>query len=183
MGIPATAQAQVGTQLVITMNLAAPVKLAGGAYYVAFTVGDTILTGPQSDSSNWTHYVVYRQGRFLFGLVPNGPFRPFAFETIRPPEPYPYGEVSPDRRTLKIRVALSNLQTGPALPVQIKVNFVTVDDLLRPLDALGSGPADRFGFAVLDLRKATYLTVTHTPRNCSDPAFCITGGDLQLATP
>ncbi len=165
------------------MNLAAPVKLTGGSYYFAFTVDDTILAGPQSDSSNWTHYVVYRQGRFFFGRVPPAPFRPFGFEAIKPPDPYPYGEVPPDRRALRIRLALSDLQTGPTAPLQIKVNFVTVDESLRPIDALGQGPSDRFGFATLVLRKDTYLAIIHTARNCPDPAFCITGGDLQLTTP
>ena len=105
------AHAQVGTQLVVTMNLAGPVKLSGGSYYVAFTVDDSILTGPQSDSSNWTHYILYRQGRFFFGRVPPAPFRPFGFEAIRPPTPYPYGEVSPDRKSLRVRVALAELQS------------------------------------------------------------------------
>src|SRR2546426_4174897 len=101
--------AQVGTQLIVTMNLAGPVKLTGGSYYIAFTIDDSILTGPQSDSSNWTHYVLYRQGRFFFRRVPPPPFRPFGFEAIKPPSPYPYGEVSPDRKSLRGRV-------GPARP-------------------------------------------------------------------
>src|SRR5437899_3986348 len=138
--------AQVGTQLIVTMNLAGPVKLTGGSYYIAFTIDDSILTGPQSDSSNWTHYVLYRQGRFFFGRVPPAPFRPFGFEAIRPPTPYPYGEVSPDRRSLRVRVALADLQTGPTLSLKIKVNFVTVDENLRPIDALGSGATDNFVF-------------------------------------
>src|SRR5207249_11616708 len=85
------AHAQVGTQLVVTMNLAGPVKLTGGSYYIAFTVDDSILTGPQSDSSNWTHYVLYRQGRFFFGRVSPAPFRPSGFEAIGPSTPYLYG--------------------------------------------------------------------------------------------
>src|SRR2546421_10801194 len=119
----ASVHAQVGTQLIVTMNLAGPVKLTGGSYYIAFTVDDSILTGPQSDSSNWTHYVLYRQGRFFFGRVPPAPFRPFGFEAIRPPTPYLYGDVSPDRRSLQFRVALTALQTGPTLPLKIKGNF------------------------------------------------------------
>ncbi len=180
------AYAQVGTQLIVTMSLAAPVKLTGGSYYFAFTVDDTILTGPLSDSTNWTHYVVYRQGRFFFGRVPPVPpaaFRPFGFEVIKPPEPYPYGDVSPDRSQLRVRIALSDLQTGPSLPLQIKVNLVTVDDLLRPLDALGRGATDRFGFVTLDLRRETYVTITHPAGGAPDPSFSITGGSIQVTTP
>ncbi len=180
------AYAQVGMQLIVTMNLAAPVKLTGGSYYFAFTVDDTILTGPLSDSTNWTHYVVYRQGRFFLGRVPRVPpaaSRPFGFEAIRPPQPYPYGEVSPDRRQLRVRIALSDLQTGPSLPLQIKVNLVTVDDLVHPLDALGGGASDRFGFVKFDLRRETYLTITHRADGALDPAFAITGGSIQVATP
>src|SRR5437773_3779714 len=177
------AHAQVGTQLGVTMNLAGPVKLTGGSYYIAFTVDDSILTGPQSDSSNWTHYVLYRQGRFFFGRVPPAPFRPFAFEAIRPPTPYPYGEVSPDRKSLQVRVALADLQTGPTLPLKIKVNFVTVDENLHPIDALVSASGDRFGFATLDLRTDTFLLLTDAIGDAPDPAFDITGGSIQLTTP
>src|SRR3989454_7769281 len=181
--LAAPAHAQVGTQLVVTMNLAGPVKLTGGSYYIAFTVDDSILTGPQSDSSNWTHYVLYRQGRFFFGRVPPAPFRPFGFEAIRPPTPYPYGEVSPDRRSLQVRVALTDLQTGPTPPLKIKLNFVTVDDNLHAIDALGAGATDRFGFVTLDLRKQTYLTVTDPTGDAADPSFDVTGGDIQSTVP
>src|SRR5256886_10001821 len=179
----ASVHAQVGTQLIVTMNLAGPVKLTGGSYYIAFTVDDSILTGPQSDSSNWTHYILYRQGRFFFGRVPPAPFRPFGFEAIRPPTPYPYGEVSPDRKSLRVRVALADLQTGPTLPLKIKVNFVTVDENLRPIDALGSGAGDRFGFVTLDLRKDTFLTITDPTGDALDPSFDITGGEIHIGVP
>jgi len=181
--LAAPARAQVGTQLVVTMNLAGPVKLTGGSYYIAFTIDDSILAGPQSDSSNWTHYVLYRQGRFFFGRVPPAPFRPFGFEAIRPPAPYSYGEVSPDRKSLQVRVALTDLQTGPTLPLKIKVNFVTVDDQLRPLDALGQGATDKFGFVTLDLRRETFLTLSDPAGDTSDAAFDITGGTLQVTAP
>ena len=177
------ASAQVGTQLIVTMNLAGPVKVSGGSYYIAFTIDDSILTGPQSDSSNWTHYILYRQGRFFFGRVPPAPFRPFGFEAIRPPAPYSYGEVSPDRKSLQVRVALTDLQTGPTLPLKIKVNFVTVDENLHPIDALGAGAGDRFGFVTLDLRKDTFLTSIDPTGDASDPSFDITGGSIQLTTP
>jgi len=177
------ASAQVGTQLIVTMNLAGPVKVSGGSYYIAFTIDDSILTGPQSDSSNWTHYILYRQGRFFFGRVPPAPFRPFGFEAIRPPAPYSYGEVSPDRKSLQVRVALTDLQTGPTLPLKIKVNFVTVDENLHPIDALGAGAGDRFGFVTLDLRKDTFLTLIDPTGDASDPSFDITGGSIQLTTP
>ena len=177
------ASAQVGTQLIVTMNLAGPVKVSGGSYYIAFTIDDSILTGPQSDSSNWTHYILYRQGRFFFGRVPPAPFRPFGFEAIRPPAPYSYGEVSPDRKSLQVRVALTDLQTGPTLPLKIKVNFVTVDENLRPIDALGSGATDKFGFVTLDLRKDTFLTITDPVGDAPDPSFDIVGGELQTTTP
>src|SRR3989454_5622033 len=177
------AHAQVGTQLVVTMNLVGPVKLTGGSYYIAFSVDDSILTGPQSDSSNWTHYILYRQGRFFFGRVPPAPFRPFGFEAIRPPAPYSYGEVSPDRKSLRVRVALAELQSGSTPPLKIKVNFVTVDENLHPIDALGSGAGDRFGFVTFDLRKDTLLTLTDAIGDAPDPAFDITGGSIQLTTP
>src|SRR5437870_13804075 len=111
------AHAQVGTQLVVTMNLAGPVKLTGGSYYIAFTIDDSILTGPQSDSSNWTHYILYRQGRFFFGRVPPAPFRPFGFEAIRPPAPYSYGEVSRDRKSVQVSAAVTDLQLSLTCPV------------------------------------------------------------------
>src|SRR5437879_13393715 len=110
------ASAQVGTQLIVTMNLAGPVKLTGGSYYIAFTIDDSILTGPQSDSSNWTHYILYRQGRFLFGRAPPAPFPPFGFEAVSPPRPYSYGEVSPDRTSLTVRVATTDLPTRTLSP-------------------------------------------------------------------
>src|SRR3989454_11576785 len=113
------ASGQVGTQLIVTMNLAGPVKLTGGSYYIAFTIDDSILTGPQSDSSNWTHYVLYRQGRFFFGRVPPAPFRPFGFEAIRPPTPYPYGDVSPDRRSPRVPGGPPHLPTRPTLSLKI----------------------------------------------------------------
>src|SRR5437867_5406659 len=181
--LAAPARAQVGTQLVVTMNLAGPVKLTGGSYYIAFTVDDSILTGPQSDSSNSTHYIHYLQGRFFFGRVPPAPFRPFGFEAIRPPTPYPYGEVSPDQKSLRARVALTDLQTGPTLPLKIKVNFVTVDENLHPIDALGSGAGDRFGFVTFDLRKDTFLTITDPTGDSADLSFDITGGSIHLTTP
>jgi hypothetical protein len=180
------ADAQVGSQLMVTMSLAAPVKLTGGSYYFAFTIDDTILTGPLGDSSNWTHYVVYRQGRFFFGQVPPVPpatTRPFGFEAIRPPQPFAYGEVSPDRLQLKVRIALSDLQTGPSLPLKIKLNLVTVDDQLRPLDALGRGASDKFGFVTFDLHKQSFLTMAHQMGSALDPSFGITGGSIQTTTP
>src|SRR5437667_1310905 len=181
--LAAPARAQVGTQLVVTMNLAGPVKLTGGSYYIAFTIDDSILAGPQSDSSNWTHYVLYRQGRFFFGRVPPAPFRPFGFEAIRPPAPYSYGEVSPDRKSLQVRVALADLQTGPTPPLKIKVNFVTVDDNLHAIDALGAGATDRFGFVTLDLRRDTFLMITDPTGDAPDQSFDIIGGTLQVTTP
>ena len=181
--LAAPARAQVGTQLVVTMNLAGPVKLTGGSYYIAFTIDDSILAGPQSDSSNWTHYVLYRQGRFFFGRVPPAPFRPFGFEAIRPPAPYSYGEVSPDRKSLRVRVALAELQTGSTPPLKIKVNFVTVDDNLHAIDALGASATDRFGFVTLDLRRQTNVVVTNPVRDTLDPAFHIIGGSIETAIP
>src|SRR2546429_5120887 len=84
----ASVHAQVGTQLIVTMNLAGPVKLTGGSYYIAFTVDDSIFTGPQSDSSNWTQYVAYRQGRLFFRRGSPAPVPPFCFVGIKTPTPY-----------------------------------------------------------------------------------------------
>jgi hypothetical protein len=63
------------------------------------------------------------------------------------------------------------------------MNVVTVDELLRPLDALGPGAADRFGFVTLNLTRQTYVTLADPARDAADPAFDITGGDVQLTTP
>lgn len=183
LGRSLAVEAQVGPQLIVTVTFADRVKPEGGSYYIAFTIDDTILLGPQSDSSHWTHYVLYRGGRFFFGRVPSTPFRPFGFETIRPPEPFLSGQILPDGRTIRARVPLSSLQVGSALPAQVKVNVVTVDNLLRPLDALGRGTADRFGFVTMDLRRDTFLVFTDPARDSPDPAFDITGGDIQVTTP
>jgi hypothetical protein len=177
------ASAQVGTQLVVTMTLAAPVKPTGASYYVAFTVDDTILGGPQGDSTNWTHYVLYREGRFFFGRVPSAPFRPFGFEAIRPPRPYPYGEIAPERRSLRVRIPVADLQTDSTTPTRIKMNFVTLDDQMRPADALGPGVSDRFGFITVDLRRDIYLNITDPPGDAADPALDITGGSVQVTVP
>ncbi len=175
--------AQSGPLLVITVRFAERVRQSGGSYYVAFTVDETLLAGPQSDSSNWTHYVLLRGGRFFFGRVPTTPFRPFGFEAIRPPEPFSFGQILPDGRGLRVRVPLSALQTGVAPPTVIKLNIVTVDGLSRPLDALGPGAADRFGFVTMNLTRQPYLTLTDPARDAPDPAFDITGGDVQLTAP
>src|SRR2546428_11342758 len=55
-GLAGPVSAQVGTQLIVTMNLAGPGKLTRGSDYIAFTIDDSIPTGPQSDSSHWDHY-------------------------------------------------------------------------------------------------------------------------------
>ena len=180
---PSPTQAQVGLQLLITMNLAGPVKEEGGEYFIAFNADNTILLGPRSDSSNWTHYVLYRGRRFFFGQVPSAPSRPFDFLTIRPPQPYLFGQLLPDGRSLRVSVGLADLGVRPGAPARVKVNFLIVDDSLKSLDALGRGPGDPFGFVTLDLRKDTYVTITHAPRNCPDPAFCITGGDIRVGSP
>src|SRR5437879_12418128 len=58
------ASAQVGTQLIVTMNLAGPVRVSGGSYYIAFAIDDSILTCEPSDRCNWAHYILYRQAAF-----------------------------------------------------------------------------------------------------------------------
>jgi len=177
------ANAQAGRQLIVTMQLAAPVKASGGAYYIAFTVDDAILTGPESDSTNWTHYVLHRGGRFFFGRVPAAAFRPFEFVAVRPPQAFLFGQVLAGGKTLRVRVALSDLQTTAAPPARVKINFVTVDEQLKPLDALGQGTGDRFAFVTVDLRRDTYVPVSDRTGDASDPAFDITGGDIQVGTP
>lgn len=177
------AGAQTGRQLIVTMRLAAPAKPSGGAYYIAFTVDDSILNGPESDSTNWTHYLLYRGGRFFFGLVPSTPFRPFEFVAIRPPQPFLYGQVLDGGRTLRARVALTDLLTASSPPTRVKLNFVTVDDQLKPLDALGQGAGDRAAFVTLDLRRDTYVPVADRTGDAADPAFDITGGDIQVVIP
>jgi len=176
------ARAQVGPQMLITMNLAGPADTAGSAYFIAFTVSDSLLLGPQSDSTNWTHYVLYREGRFFFGMVPAAPFRPFQFLTIRPPQPFLYGTVARGGRMLTARVALSDLGLSLGSSARIKMNFVTTDSYLKPVDALGRGPGDQFGFVTIDLRRDRFLTIPHAGR-CSDPGLCIAGGLVQITTP
>lgn len=179
----AAAQAQAGRQLVITMLLAGPVKPTGGSYYIAFTVDDALITGPQSDSSNWTHYVLFREGRFFFGVIPPGAFRPFEFVAVRPPQPYLFGQLLPDGRGLRVRVALSDLQTGATPPRRVKINFITVDPQLRALDALGEGAGDRFAFITVDPARDTYVAVQDRMGDAADPSFDITGGDVQVTVP
>ena len=176
-------QGQAGRQLVITMQLAGPLKPAGGAYFIAFTVDDAIITGPQSDSANWTHYVLYREGRFFFGVIPPGAFRPFEFVAVRPPQPFLFGQVLPDGRALRVRVPLADLQAGTAPPRRVKINFVTVDPRLTPLDALGQGAGNRFAFITVDPAVDTYVAAQDPTGDASDPSFDITGGDVQVMVP
>lgn len=177
------AEAQSGQQLVITMTVAARVQDQGGAYYIAFAVTDSLLAGPQPDSTNWTHYILYRDGRFFFGVVPPTTVRPFGFAVIRPPTPFLSGQVLPERRGLQVRVPIADLRTGPALPARVLINFVTVDEANRPLDALGQGASDQYGFVTVDLRRDSFVTVRASRGNCPDPNFDITGGEIRITTP
>jgi hypothetical protein len=178
------AAAQTGTQVVITMAVSGTIQDRGGAYYVAFTVGDSLLAGPQPDSTNWTHYVVYRGGRFLFGTVPPSSAQPFGFFSIRPPAPFLQGQVLPDRRTIRVNVPLADLRVGTGLPGRFMVNFVTTDDANRPLDALGQGATDRLGFVTVNVGRDVYVAI-RPPRGGQrpDPNFAIAGGEIRLATP
>lgn len=182
MMVPAAAQS--GPQLTITVRLAGTVQDRGGAYYVAFTVSDSLLAGPQPDSTNWTHYVVYRNGRFFFGTVPAITVpQPFGFVAIRPPAPFIYGQVLPDRQALRITVALADLGIGRASSGRLKVNFVTVDEQNRGLDALGPGANDRLGFVLMETRRELFKTVRDPRGDCPDPNFDLLGGELQITTP
>jgi hypothetical protein len=178
------APAQSGPQVVITMAVMGTIQDRGGAYYIAFTVSDSLLAGPQPDSTNWTHYVVYREGRFFFGTVPPAAVQPFGFVGARPPIPFPYGQVLPDRRSLRVSVPLADLQTSAVLPTRFMVNFVITDEDNRPLDALGLGPTDRFGFVTVTVGRDTFVSV-RPPRSTSrpDPNFALAGGEIQLSTP
>ncbi len=177
------AGAQSGGQLAITMNVAGSITGQGGAYYIAFTVSDSLLLGPQPDSSNWTHYVLLRDGRFYFGTVPQTAVPPYGFTVIRPPAPFLNGAVLPDGRTLQAIVPLTDLRMGPAPPVRIMVNYVTTDAANRPLDALGPGATDRFGFVTMDLRRDLFVTVRDPRGDCPDPNYDILGGEIRLMTP
>ncbi|MDR7482947.1 MAG: hypothetical protein QN183_14135 [Armatimonadota bacterium] len=175
--------AQSGPQLVITMALAGPVQTTGGAYYIAFTVSDSLLQGPQPDSTNWTHYVVFRDGRFFFGVVPPQTVQPFGFVVIRPPAPFLFGQVLPDGQSLRVSVPLADLRVSPTPPTRVMVNFVTVDGANRPLDALGPGAGDRFGFVTVDLRRDLFVPVRDPRGDAPQAAFDITGGEIRVATP
>lgn len=177
------AGAQTGQQLVISMTVAGTIQDRGGTYYIAITVSDSLLQGPQPDSTNWTHYVAYRDGRFFFGVVPPTPVQPFGFVAIRPPAPFLFGLVLPDRKTLRVTVPVADLRLGPALPTRVMVNFVTVDETNRAIDALGPGAADRFGFITVDLRRDLFLTVRDPQGDAADPNFDIVGGEIQITTP
>jgi hypothetical protein len=185
LGTPAApVQAQAGPQVVITLSVVGTIQDRGGAYYIAFTVGEALLAGPQPDSTNWTHYVVYRGGRFFFGTVPPAVAQPFSFVLVRPPAPFIYGEVLPDRKALRVTVPLAYLQVGPALPRRFMVNFVTTDEANRPLDALGMGPDDRFGFVTVTVGQDVYVPVRvirSGPR--PDLNFAIAGGEIHLTAP
>lgn len=176
--------AQSGQQLMVTLRLAGAVQDKGGVYYIAFTVSDSLLAGPQPDSSNWTHYVVYREGRFFFGTVPAvTAAQPFGFVAVRPPAPFIYGQVLPDRQTLRITVPLADLGIGPLSLGRLKINFVTVDEQSRALDALGPGANDRLGFVLMETRRELFKTVRDPRGDCSDPNFDILGGEIQISTP
>jgi len=180
---PTAGDAQTGLQLVVTVTFSGPIRPAGGAYYIAFTVDESILRGPQPDSTNWTHYVLLRGGRFFFGRVPTVPYRPFGFEAIRPPEPFFFGEVLPDGRTIRARVPLASLQTDTLPPIRVKVNVVTVDDNLQPLDALGPGARDVFGFVTVEVPRDTFVTFTDPVGDAPQPSFDIVSGDIRLTVP
>ena len=177
-------RAQSGPQVVITMSIAGTIQDRGGAYYIAFTVGDSLLAGPHPDSTNWTHYVVYRDGRFFFGMVPPASAQPFSFVAVRPPAPFIYGQVLPDRKALRASVPLTYLQVGPALPRRFMINFVITDEANRPLDALGMGADDRLGFVTVIVGQDVYVPV-RAPRGGTrpDPNFAIAGGEIHLTTP
>lgn len=178
------AEAQAGAQIVITMTVAGTLQDRGGTYYLAMTVSDSLLAGPQPDSTNWTHYVAYREGRFFFGIVP--PMvttSPFGFFGVRPPAPFLFGQVSPDRKTLRVSVPLTDLQVSASLPSRVLVNFVTVDDANRTLDALGQGASDRLGFVTVELRRDLFMTVRDPQGDAADPNFDILGGEIRIATP
>lgn len=182
--LAAPTSAQTGQQLVVTMRVAGTIQDKGGAYYIAFTVSDSLLAGPQPDSTNWTHYVVYRDGRFFFGTVPVvATAQPFGFVAVRPPAPFIYGQALPDRQTLRISLPLVDLGISPASLGRIKINFVAVDDQNRALDALGPGANDRLGFVIMETRRELFKTVRDPRGDCSDPNFDILGGEIQITTP
>ncbi|MDR7521535.1 MAG: hypothetical protein QN168_03630 [Armatimonadota bacterium] len=184
VSVSGPARAQSGPQVVITMAVVGTIQDRGGAYYIAFTVGESLLAGPQPDSTNWTHYIVYREGRFFFGIVPPTSLQPFGFTAIRPPAPFPFGQVLPDRRALRVNLPLTDLATGTALPTRFMLNFVTTDELNRPLDALGQGPGDRFGFVTVTVGRDVYLRIPPPMgRPRPDPNFALAGGELRLTTP
>lgn len=182
LSVPAAA-AQSGQQLAIRVTFAAPVKESGGSYYIAFAVSDSLLAGPQPDSTNWTHYVLFRDGRFFFGVVPATAVRPYGFVAVRPPVPFADGAVLEGRQTLRVTVALSSLRTGPSLPTRMMVNVVTLDPSGRPADALGPGASDRLGFVTMDLRRDLVVLLRDPKGDCADPSLDILNGEIQVATP
>lgn len=177
------AAAQSGQQLVIRVSFAAPVKATGGSYYIAFAISDSLLAGPQPDSTNWTHYVIYRDGRFFFGVVPITAARPYGFEAVRPPVPFADGMLLEDRRAVRVTVPLSILRTGASLPTRLMANVVTLDSSGRPADALGPGASDRLGFVTMDLRRDLVVQLRDPKGDCADPSLDILSGEMVVATP
>jgi len=109
--------------------------------------------------------------------------QPFGFFAIRPPAPFLFGQVSTDRRSLRVSIPLTDLQVSASAPRRVLVNFVTVDDSNRALDALGPGASDRLGFVTVELRRDLFMTVRDPQGDASNANFDIVGGEIRVATP
>ncbi|MFN3286355.1 MAG: hypothetical protein ACK45F_08755 [bacterium] len=153
-----------------------------GYYYVAFSTLPGLLTGPAPSGENWTHYALYTRGRFYFATRRSLDVPPSLFRTTLPPEPYTRGTVSHDRRTLSVDVPLQVLWALRGREDPIKVNVVTTDRWYRPLDALGRGPGDPYGFVSFDPQRDVVVRVEAREGN-APPAYDVVAVDVTVRVP
>ncbi len=124
-----------------------------GNYYVAFNTTPSLLSGPEPDGRNWSHYLLLQRRRFFFAAVRFADPPPVLFRFTLPPEPYTRAGLAPDGRTFWAEIPLTLLG---ALQSPVKVNVVTTDRGYGVLDALGEGSGDRLGFVRFDPRRELY---------------------------
>ncbi|GBD30161.1 hypothetical protein HRbin32_01262 [bacterium HR32] len=141
--------------LVVTVTVAGRLQDGpeAGNYYVAFNTTPHLLSGPEPDGRNWSHYLLLQRRRFFFAAVrvPDPP--PLLFRFTLPPEPYTRASLAADGRTFQAEIPLTLLG---ALHSALKVNVVTTDRGYRVLDALGAGSGDALGFVRFDPSRELY---------------------------
>ncbi len=182
--VAAPARAQIGATLVITLRVDGTVLRPGASYYVAFGTDPSLLGGPRPDGTGWTHYVLFRDGRFWFGTIPQATVGPIVFEQERPPVPIGTGQVLADGTGIRVSVNSADVGAAGTPPGGVvKVNLVTVDrDALVQSDALGMGRSDPLGFVAFDLRRDVFVPMSD-PRGDATPPLAdldIVGGEIRI---